>query len=860
MHHPKAVLYHRVNPGNSSAARLEKSTATEGHTLYLFHCCPCQPKHSELQNFQQPVQSNTLQSISQLARLRRKSLLFLFPASMDSNTRKSNYISGNDAIAMEFDVPAVDEDTSISRRTAMDALERNVGHWRELPDRFRRDKEFILRALQAPRLPAKSDFERFFPQSLRFDRDVVLAFCARPDFAKLYKERHLYVPECLKADKEVMLAYCTKIPRSLQECSEELCDDADIVHAAISLDGLELQYASMRLQQDKETVVKACQKDGKALEFCPEGPTLRELTHDRNFMLQVLRQHGGPMLRLVPDFMKQDRELLLEALKHGMRFRFCPFEYQNQIDFLLEALSQRSELYLEMNRTLQAEHDIAYAALISESATPPVIEKVLLLVPSLKSQRCAAVAIVKHGAMETVHLLVNQDWLQPRSSVKDDEELMLLAIRRDPKLFSFCSPRLKQRTPIIMAAIDEESAGDVLAAVGAETLQDHPEIVVRAIEVFTPRHLRILRSHIPEALWTNRQVVAAWIRKSGRVLDVFEPLIQNDEELALIVASHAWNDFHRVGPDLRNSYDFMLRAVDENGWVIRYAGREIREDMTLLIRAIANTGTAMSSLARVLHVEGHAQRLREQVTNHVQSKLDLHKLFVGEFLRGIAIVRPHVPPARRSPLAMLDRGVETSQALKQLIAEFLGVPVQEELGLLRRCFANMNGPEANIDQDAAMQDRPEILFLDRLHRRRAQRGERVDRAMRMHEDRLARHRQRIRAIGRHAGAGVMPEDPPGVAGRGMANPRVPMIHAAGAPPGAPPRVAFAHRAGNNDANPNNVNGLGGRVNNPIEMDVDNRGGGNAAMAAMDFAAMMEEEMDLRLGDGDDAIIEFVDLT
>ena len=51
MHHPKAVLYyHRVNsnPGNSSAARPEKSTATEGHTLYLFHCCPCQPNHSEL--------------------------------------------------------------------------------------------------------------------------------------------------------------------------------------------------------------------------------------------------------------------------------------------------------------------------------------------------------------------------------------------------------------------------------------------------------------------------------------------------------------------------------------------------------------------------------------------------------------------------------------------------------------------------------------------------------------------------------------------------------------------------------------------------------------------------------------------
>jgi hypothetical protein len=135
------------------------------------------------------------------------------------------------------------------RRLSLDAVAKNASHvWQWLPTKFTHSKEFILWALnQSPQLPPKAEFERLFPKSLRMGRDVVLAFCHRPDFADtLCHDRHLFVPDCWKDDKEVMLAYCSKSPRSLQECSEALCDDSDVVMAAIQLDGLELQYASAR--------------------------------------------------------------------------------------------------------------------------------------------------------------------------------------------------------------------------------------------------------------------------------------------------------------------------------------------------------------------------------------------------------------------------------------------------------------------------------------------------------------------------------------------------------------------------------------------------------------------------------------
>jgi hypothetical protein len=41
---------------------------------------------------------------------------------------------------------------------------------------------------------------------------------------------------------------------------------------------------------------------------------------------------------------------------------------------------------------------------------------------------------------------------------------------------------------------------------------------------------------------------------------------------------------------------------------------------------------------------------------------------------------------------MLDRGVKTSQAIKRLIAEYLGVPIGPQLKLLQRAHANLNQP------------------------------------------------------------------------------------------------------------------------------------------------------------------------
>lgn len=604
-----------------------------------------------------------------------------------------------------------DEPDESRRRMMLDALEQNPSAWTQLDPRFRNDKEFVLTVLRkAKQLPSKVDFERSFPQSLRFDKDIVLAFCAREDFPELYKERHLYVPACWTNNKDVMLAYCRKIPRSLQECTEELCDDREVVEAAIALDGLELQYASNRLQEDTDLVRAACLKDGRALEFCPPGHARSELTSDRDFMLSVVGQHGGAMLRLVGDPLRTDRELVLEALAHGMHLRFCPFEYQTDQAFLTEVLRRNAQLYLELNKPAQMNLDLATAAIISETTNPTVQERALHHCPALKANRQVLLAIANRGNAETMKQIFQGPHAEP---FKDDKEVVLAALQKEPLLFTYVSNRLRLDVDVIIAAMTEATAIDVLRTVPSEMQEAHVEIAVKAIQVVPHHRMRYVRVYVrPATVWQDRNVAIAWIRRGNPVMESMQPLLA-DESIAMELAQYNPFEFSRVAAPLRADRDFMLRAVKVNGRVLRYAAPELQKsDMELLVEAVANTPDATWS--------GPLSRFA--VTKYVEDKLKLYNTFMCEFLRGIAISTPHVPPARRSQLPLLDRGVETSQAFKRIIAEFLGVPCGATLHKMRAAQTNLSLPQStSITRDPLGDEIPALLNrrMARVRRDRA---------------------------------------------------------------------------------------------------------------------------------------------
>ena len=585
------------------------------------------------------------------------------------------------------------------RRFALSSLERDASRvWKTIPEANRHELDFVLAALKSPILPPKNEFERAMEHEIRNHREVILGFAVRPDFAEIYYTRHLFVPQAFAGDKDIMINYVAKIPRALQECTEELCNDRDMVLAAVKLGGLELQYASRRLQDDKELVVTACEKDGRALEYCPPGPTRDELTSDRNFMLKVLGNKGGQMFRLVPEPLKNDRALLLEALAHGMRFRCVPDEYKENKVFVLHALARSSKLYMEVFITSK-DPDLALAAATAPDSDDEVHRKALLAAPQLKENRDVIMAIALRGDQKLLESVFSGGGAQ---QYLDDKPLMLAAVQRDCKLFKYAREALREDPEIIMAGIQEESAVDTMREISPDVRRRFPEISIKAIEVTPTRRLRYLEPLIPEELRRNHDVIMAWLNKGGNVLEGFERIVATNREMGLAIAKNNWTNFKKVGLALRSNKEYMMEAVQLDGRILRFAGRDVMADFDVCVRAVANHHRA---LLAVIYQEASFRKW-------VKAKLDLHLTFVKDFLRGIAINKPHVPPAKRSSLHLLDRGIETSQALKQKIAEFVGVPVGEELKIMRQAWTNLTYPPSNVDVSDRDRDREELGALE----------------------------------------------------------------------------------------------------------------------------------------------------
>lgn len=550
--------------------------------------------------------------------------------------------------------------------------------WPQLSPDLQLDKNLILEALRySPTLPSKSEFERQFSQALRFDADIVLAFARRDDFVELYHERHLFVPHILQDNKQIMMEYCSKIHRSLQNCSPRLADDKDVVHQALSLDGMELQYASLRLQQDAETVQMACLKDGRALEFCPPGPLRLKLTSNREFMEQVFTKGGAMMYRNLPPVLKQDRALLMLALKHGLHLRYVPSELSNEKSFLVLAVELNPKLYLEMNKTTQSQPQIARAALMAcGRADQNVGAKVHQACPTLfdndyecikQYARVAPLEQVKEYCLSSASLQILQT---------NNYEVIGIALQRDSS-FYFDMPSWMQLIPhIALVAVGRTTAFRIFNRIkDTPLLRDNVDIASKIIKHIPDNYLPGLQRQLPASLFEDRSILKAWIQRN---MPIPSRAAYIDRQLALDIAEYSWHQFRRVGVELLSDLNFMKEAVQKCGLVLRFTSQELQHNMDLACRAVANDPGALENTSTSESV----------LVQHVTSKLQAHEIYVKEFLRGISV---HTT-APSCPLQLLDCGEETSEALKRLIAEFLDVPIGEELSILLSAWSNLQHP------------------------------------------------------------------------------------------------------------------------------------------------------------------------
>ena len=120
-----------------------------------------------------------------------------------------------------------------------------------------------------------------------------------------------HAAEELKGDREIVMTAVSKNGRALRFAAEELKGDRKIVMTAVSSFGSALKFAAEELKGDPEIVMMAVSKNGCVLQFATE-----ELRRDLEIVMQAVSVDGDA-LEYATKNLREDEEMLQHALERS---------------------------------------------------------------------------------------------------------------------------------------------------------------------------------------------------------------------------------------------------------------------------------------------------------------------------------------------------------------------------------------------------------------------------------------------------------------------------------------------------------------------------------------------------------------
>lgn len=279
-------------------------------------------------------------------------------------------------------------------------------------------------------------------------------------------------------------------------------------------------------------------------------------------------------------------------------------------------------------------------------------------------------------------------------SLLEDFDMVLKLCAYDADIYSRLSRRLRQIKEIVETVLTSKPLS-LLNVVEKEVQNMYPLLVASALKrlsLLTSENHHYALTHIDASLWRNRDVVIAWGLAGGRFLaNRFPNEFSDDEDLLLAFLKHhrdSYNNF--FSSRLCSDKQFMLQAVKDHPTNLEWATAPLIGDWDLLLTAMADPWIATLPFAEQMIRGWMRQDQVDALDFYVDSsklireKLQSHDVFVKLMLGSIMASK-----GGSTPLSLLNQGAETSLAFTKPIAEYLGVPMGEELRMLRQARKNL---------------------------------------------------------------------------------------------------------------------------------------------------------------------------
>ena len=218
------------------------------------------------------------------------------------------------------------EELQNDRKFIKQAVNLNAGVIKYVSERFRNDKGIALLAVRVDR-----EVFSFLPEKMQRDADVAEAWLG----GKLYKLKN--APEIIRDNRAFAIKILPMGGGLLEDFSERLRADKDVVTAAVGSAWNALGYAAEDLRGDRDVVLAAVGHNGYALQFASE-----ELKDDKEIVLSAIATYEGDVLEYASERLKDDKETVLSAVRRS----------ENSIGFASERLRHDADVI----RTVLDEH------------------------------------------------------------------------------------------------------------------------------------------------------------------------------------------------------------------------------------------------------------------------------------------------------------------------------------------------------------------------------------------------------------------------------------------------------------------------------------------------------------------------
>lgn len=344
-------------------------------------------------------------------------------------------------------------------------------------DKYKENKEFIKNLLHT-----NQSLFRYASETLRQDKEYVLDLLKQDynSIGTLFK----YVDDKLKEDREVVTSAVYKKGGNLRFVAPQYQDDEDIVSIAINSSGYAIRHASQRLKDNRKIgMLAATMSYGSSIEDLSE-----RLRDDKELILQAL-VHNDYAFVCASERLREDKDVVEFAMKKNPKlFKYVGNNYKNDLTFIIRQLQNidpdKSDKYNEEEDEYDSEKTID-RNFIFNNLTPEFkddINKMTCLVSFDKdcvvyaSKRLLdmenfGLVIVSHEGNNLQHLstnlqnnkfivmssiLNNPEALQYAPEIyKDDVEIVKLAVstKYNKQSFKYASERLKNNKELIEYAL-----------------------------------------------------------------------------------------------------------------------------------------------------------------------------------------------------------------------------------------------------------------------------------------------------------------------------------------------------------------------------------------------------------------------